>query len=286
MDPSGTPCFLHVPKCGGVSLYASLAAPFPRDAIYPIPLPPPGDWLDRARFPIAVVDDLVAAHRAFDGPLAERCRLVMGHFDRGVCAQARLAPFTVLRDPVDRVVSQYRHAARTPDPWNRYLHDRIAAGMRIEDMAADPHLVDAFARAQARQLAGCLWSPDAPTLDDDALLAAALDGLDRCIAVGVTERLDASVLVIADAFGWPAPPPVARLNAAPHAGGPAVDEELRAGIRDVCRIDVTLYTRARERFDGAWRALVSRVVPEVDPDAPDAPARLRRAWPRGGSALE
>lgn len=282
MDPSGTPCFLHVPKCGGVSLYASLAAPFSRDELYPIPLPPPGDWLDAERFPVRVVDDLVVAHRAFDAAHAERCRLVLGHFDAGVCARARLAPFTVLRDPVDRVVSQYRHAARTADAFNRYLHERIAAGMRIEDMAADPQLVDAFARATARQLAGCLWSPDAPALDDDALLAQALDGLDRCVAVGVTERLDASVLVIADAFGWPAPPPVPRLNAAPRTvdveGDPEVDARLRDGIRDVCRIDVALYARACARFTDAWHALVARAAPGADPDAPDTPTRVRAAW--------
>jgi len=267
-----TAFFMHIPKTAGISFYEALSTIFSREEIHPIPVPPPGDFLDASRFPVRVAMNLEAAHREFDPREARQYRLVMGHWDHGIVERApELEPFVILRDPVTRTVSEYKHAARTNDAWNRHAHERIRAGMRLVDMANDPQIVAVLAAAQARQVAGYTWSRPQEKPRESELFARAEANLTRFACVGVVERLREFGLLLSYAFGWPPITAIPRANVAPNDLEVPITPAIRDGIRQVCHVDVALHEHAIRLYN---RSLI-RMLGDLLADDPRRSAGLR-----------
>lgn len=100
--------FLHVPKCGGVSVESELKKHYAAPEVAPFYFPHEYDSIKRAE-------------------QLQSYSLVIGHFDHDVID--RLGPEVIravlFRDPVSRVVSLYNHAASRP---KHALHETIRRG--------------------------------------------------------------------------------------------------------------------------------------------------------------
>lgn len=223
--------FLHVPKTAGSSLRTVLSREYGARKVFYYDLP--------ARDP-----------RGFDaigGELRERLRgrtagLVTGHQFLGV-HQALRVPctyFTLLRDPIERVLSEYFYAFTYP---HHRLREEITSGRLspLEFLAGPRH---AQPTAQAAQLAGRTTRPAAE---------AAIANIGHAIAaVGLAEAFDRSLLLFARRLGW-APPlyiarNVTRLDPAQAEARARAREEAEA-YRELYAPDAAVHEAARTRFE-------------------------------------
>ncbi len=258
--PNPIVIFLHVPKTGGLTMRQILARQVPRRASYtPGAFDPwgdrdPDDDHDRERHrrylrgegpaprsnPGA---DLNARHlRRYEGFPADRragVRILMGHFWYGVHEHLSEPStyITMLRDPVDRVLSTYHHRF-TRHALGQSLPEYIEAGR-------DPGIDNAQTRRLAGGTGSVRWGPCTP----DMLDLAQEHLVERFPVVGLTERFDETLLLLRRQFGWDKLS-YTRQNV---GSGRARVEDLDAAtlelIRERNRFDLELHRFAGDRFD-------------------------------------
>jgi hypothetical protein len=177
-----------------------------------------------------------------------RIKCVQGHlpFAPDLFAPRATTCFTVLRDPVERVISEYYYNLHEPE---RRFHtalnrDRIALAQFVRDeQFAEVH------NMQTRILA-CANASASP----HELLDSAIGNLrDRMAVVGVSERLDATLLVCRAIFGWRRLV-YRRVNVTlqrPRLD--AIPPETIATIERANSLDRSLYRFACERLDQVTR---------------------------------
>jgi hypothetical protein len=269
--------FVHIPKTGGITMNQILARQYGRPAGWgthwgpgmPTPasrplgiyvglrLKPGGTWYPEL--------PQVAAFRFghMSPPKQARIRAIKGHMgfglDRYLLRPA--AYVTLLREPVDRVLSHYYYTV----DWQN----------RPEDLGLYEHLATLIeGNLQTRMLAAP-YDDGAGELPPDQLLARAKDNLRACTFVGLTERFDESLLLLRRAVGWRWPIYV-RANVNHHRPPrEAVPEEVRRRIAADNALDVALYEYARELFAEQAR----RYGPSLEDDLQRFRA-LNAAWQR------
>lgn len=221
--------FLHVPKTAGSSLRTVLSRQYgARHVLY---------------FDLGIGDsrpmpEIAKAVRA--GMAGRDIRLVTGHQFLGL-HQALREPchyFTLLRDPVERALSEYFYAFTYPHHAQR---DAITSGALspIDYLTAQGR-----GDAQARQIAGRTTRP---------VLEAALANLDSAVLVaGIAEEFDRSLLLMARRLGWAPPLYIARNVTRLSPDQAALRDRARAEAvahRDRFATDIALHEAARARFE-------------------------------------
>ncbi|NGM20871.1 sulfotransferase family protein [Roseomonas stagni] len=221
--------FLHVPKTAGSSLRTVLSRQYgARHVLYfdlgsgdPRPMP-----------------EVAKAVRA--GMAGREIRLVTGHQFLGL-HQALREPchyFTLLRDPVERALSEYFYAFTYPHHAQR---DAILSGALSP---LDYLTAQGRGDTQARQIAGRTTRP---------VLEAALANLDGAVLVaGIAEAFDRSLLLMARRLGWAPPLYIARNVTRLSPDQAALRDRARAEAalhRDLFATDIALHAAARARFE-------------------------------------
>ena len=165
--------FVHIPKTAGTTLARIIDRHYPTETRL---------LLERHHEGIAEFRALPEAHRA-------ELRLVRGHIPYGLHADLPQPTtyFTMLREPIDRIVSYYyfvqreqRHYlydyANTPGmTLKRYVEDRVS--LQMDNM-------------QTRLLSGVWTEPGYGECDETTLLQAKRNLEQHFCVVGLTERFD------------------------------------------------------------------------------------------------
>jgi hypothetical protein len=246
--------FLHIPKTGGTSIRNALAATLAdRQALF--------DYGPRAEATSPRVRELVygEAGRAQGAVPADfrrrvedgRGLFVAGHFRaRKYWDHFHAGSFaTILRDPVDRMISEYNHFVR---------HQGIASP--IEEFVV---------RARPRILTNTFAGVDPAAFG----------------FIGFTDRLESDAATLSALLGRPVSVP--RDNEGTYDAAlseRAADPAFRAWIAGQIADDVTLYNRLRERFAGPG-AGASAPAGAGAPDAVGAAFRGRVRLTRSGAAV-
>lgn len=243
--------YLHLPKTAGVSLRA---------------------YFDRHFAPARVFSFADGAA----GKVPAGTCFVTGHLYGGWLNRlpSDVVTATVLRHPVDRVVSQYRYwrgFAEIPTGDEIARHQVTLA--KKHDLATLLELDDPVCRGSFRDLQTQMLGLDRPRgftdpLPDARTLARALARLRAINCVGVTEALPDLALAVAWRCGWLCEPSLQRLNASPGEGV-KISPALRRAILAINHHDLALYRAARRLAQSRGRAL--------DPARVDAAARRRIA---------
>jgi hypothetical protein len=186
--------------------------------------------------------------------------LVQGHVHFGLHRLlSRPATYiTMLRDPVDRVVSHYHFVAANPD---HYLHPQIG-GLSLHEYAVTraSHELD---NDQVRWLCAADHFDVPVGRVSRAMVEEAKWNLANAVeVVGIMERFDDSLRCLSAAFGWHDVAPRVRRNANRHR--PALSDvpnETLDAIRRINRYDAELYEFASALFEEQMGRLLSPAGP-------------------------
>jgi hypothetical protein len=211
--------FVHIPKCAGSSFRLVLKRWFGSTALFL-------DTHDESELRRAVETSAVPP------------RAIAGHIPFGLHGALALRPcyVSLVRHPLDRFVSLYQHARRTPG------HPLHAAASRLD--------LEAFYDFALREAAGstigvqCYFLSRARSFDETRTIIDQRYGL-----LAPIERYADFVAALADRFGRE-PPDSPTLNVGPQQG--AIEEAravLGARIAHDHREDLRLYQYVGETFD-------------------------------------
>jgi len=207
-------------------------------------------------------------------------RLVHGHMD---FSWSSLMPpdarfITMLRDPVQRVISHYYHYRREEVSPIHPLAMRSSLLQWVRDCG-----IDEMDNGQTRRLAGAMSLP-CGQVSSKTLEQAKANLTSKFAVVGLTERFDESQILLHRAFDWPLFRFSARNIGSNRPQRIEVSEEVLKEIEICNRFDLELYRFAFELFEknvnridmaselAALKAAPEYVAPVVEPARP-APVR-------------
>ena len=244
MTPGRTFFFLHIMKTAGTSFAQHLRANFGPEELYPIPSLS-HEVRERQYWEIAALRELRPEQ-------VHQIRMFHGHFP--VLAAAMVGAdttMTIVRDPVDRVISHVRHCRR---------HFPAHHGTSLESVYEDGWLHPLFFRNyQVKQFA--LTADDAPMAHnediviDSGRVAAAVASLEKVDVLGLTEHYDQFLDEVVDRFGW-ARVGNDRLQASP--GPMKVSAAFRKRIEADNQADLEFHDRATSLY---WERRAGRSRP-------------------------
>ncbi len=225
--------FIHIDKCGGMSVQDYLARQYSQDEICPVRFPVVSA---QAIYPtISHVDvDLFKLNQGF--VYDPQYRLIMGNYDTAIFDKIPEPKISliVLREPVERAISLYQYVKRELDVFEQLTHDANQLGL---DGWVRKY-VGLWENAMTRQLAGVRWSSEAWLPVDEALYRQAVKQLKVIDYIGILPRLDVMLSNLADEMGWMRPEPT-RLNVSVRQVD--VSAETRSFIGSHCIWDSELY---------------------------------------------
>lgn len=195
-EPEKSVIFLHIPKAGGTTLNKIIKRQYRPDKIY-------------------IVRDSKNSHKRFQDcideikvlPLAERekIKVLRGHMGFGLhdFLPQPSVYLTLLRDPVERVISHYYFVLRTP---HHYLHQKVTSEkMSLEDCiysGISPELDN----GQTRLLSSTNGDVDLPIPFghcNEEMLERAKENLRKYfVGVGLVESFDESLLLFKKLLNW------------------------------------------------------------------------------------
>lgn len=227
--------FLHVPKTAGSTFHLILGARFDGRETRN---------LFGARYSDPEVVDFIALPEA----MRRKIRLLKGHMPYGLHEYLPQPSkyITVLRDPVERVVSQYFYIKKNK---HNPLHDKLmSSGLGIGDFIKSGMSVG-LNNGQTRFLSGDFDQMPFGS-NDEALLARVLESLEsKFLWIGLTERFDESLLILARLLGWKRKPFYIRENVSKiRKRSDELDSDDIAVIKEYNRLDIALYEYANRRL--------------------------------------
>lgn len=220
------PClvFLHIPRTGGTTLSSSLVRSYRPDETLSLNI------LDK---PLDTELGRIPSH------MRAEANLIHGHMPFGVHAymDRRCEYVTVLRNPLERVVSVYTFISRTP---RHVLHERVVGtGTTLEAYVESGMDEGQTANSQTRQLSGRQFGSL-----DDAALEEAKRNLEGFLVIGLTERFEETFVMLRRAVRLRMPLYSTRNVSPSHE----VSERALDLIRERNQLDLALHEFARDLF--------------------------------------
>lgn len=232
---SDRPCLvvIHIPKTAGTTLRSIMEQQFSKRAMYEI--------YDQHR-KFRTREQLMA----LSPRQKAKIRLLIGHFgmDLEPHFPVPFTCYTMLRNPVEQVLSAYAHVMHHHRKWR----DRK---IPLEEYLQKKKR--SFNNRQARLLSGL--TGQVPFGDCPAeMLDLALANIDKKFCtVGIAEQFDQSIYLLARLQGW-ADPYYVRENVSSHRlKSSDLSAETAEWIRALNAIDIALYERVKARFCALWQ---------------------------------
>ncbi|HEY9777442.1 MAG TPA: sulfotransferase family 2 domain-containing protein [Planktothrix sp.] len=172
---------------------------------------------------------------------------IMGHIPFSFLSSIDLVKpalaLTVLRDPVERIISFYTHARRNPD---HYLHEAVTeGGVTLQEMVRQGMTLECD-NLQVRYLCSADLSGVPVGSCSDAMLDDAINMLsERFAVVGIVEHFVETVELVCDVCHWKRTK-MHWVNVSPQRE--IADAAALEAIRDANQLDIKLYLYALQLF--------------------------------------
>lgn len=243
--------FLHLPKTAGTTLSDLLISKFEQsERLHIMPLRYDGPLLENVPYDVVKWSDYEAKMAEPDTGFAPY-KLVWGHiYYNPPPFQARnLRYITVLRDPIERYISNYLHNRRNDD---NALH-AIARELTLEEYIEHEHVQKVTSNNMVSYISNMKKG--------DAGLEIAKRNLEKLDVVGLTEYFEETVFLLHYAFDWPLRYKIKFLNTnrreMKYADIPA---ETIARIKELNKFDVALYDYGAELFHQSYLKMVKKLL--------------------------
>lgn len=218
--------FLHIPKTAGTTLNRIIEWQYDPRRIFTV---------DPHQ-----IRATVKRLRTFPEERRRHLQAVRGHFIYGIhdCLPQGGTYITMLRDPVKRVLSSYQFILRRPlHPLHRKLKKKGVGVKEFLEFTANRQ------NLQTKMLAGVPYVGPC----EDSTLAQAQEHLEKSFrVVGISERFQESLLLIATSFDWTIPYYENRKVTKTRL---AVAPDVIEMIRDLNRHDLALYAYGLSRLE-------------------------------------
>lgn len=176
--------FIHVPKTGGMTFYSMI-----REIYKPAEL-----------HKINPAAESVEKYRNLSPAMKDRLKVIYGHMDYGL--RDLLPPgssyITLMRHPVERVISHYHYVRRTENDPLRELALRSS----LYDWVARCNLEE-MDNGQTRRLSGMAQGAGFGECSTEMLIQARSNIARNFALTGITGRYDETYLLMSKMFGWP-----------------------------------------------------------------------------------
>jgi hypothetical protein len=224
--------FLHIPKAAGTTLHTILENHYPRSSHYSI-----------FEEPIRRLQEFGARPQKE----REQIRLLKGHFPYGV-HQHLVGPstyITLLRKPVDRVISHYYYVKRTP---RHYLYERVHAENMDLGAYITSRITEELDNDQVRLLSGIERSIPWGGCTHEHLELAKRNISEHFAVAGVLERFDESLALMGHKLDWQWTPHYENQNITKEKSEP-IDPATLDAIRQANELDLELYEWVSDRLE-------------------------------------
>lgn len=223
--------FIHVPKTGGVTLYSMI-----RDIYKP-------SELHKINPSLASIEKYQSLSRASK----DKLKVIYGHMDYRL--HWLLPPnsryVTLMRNPVERVISHYHYVRRTTNDPLRELAMRSS----LDDWVARCNLHE-MDNGQTRRLSGSMDSVRIGECSAEMLEQARHNVQQNFALVGITERFDETYGLMSKLFGWPIKHYVPRNVAQQRSSIKEIPVRTIRLIEKFNALDMELYEHATRLFAG------------------------------------
>ena len=234
--------FLHMPKAGGLTLQSIIDRQYPRRVIY------------KLYGPQSMIDKFIKLPEQSRSQI----RVLQGHVPFGLHKQMTVPVnyITMLRDPVERVISLYYWILETrADPLYQ-----IVKGMSLSNFADSGFAI--ASNYQTRLISGLMND------SGEALEAAKYNlGVPDTI-FGLTERFDESLILFKNHLGWKSVIYAKRNVTRSRPNRQEVAEEVIRKIENHNGLDIELYKFAKLRFE--------EIISKQGPSLPREVRKLQR----------
>ncbi len=243
-SPAQTLIFLHIPKTAGTTLHQIMDRHYSIDQIY---------WVQATQ-----VAESITAFKNFPEEKRRQFKLIKGHMGFGlhqVVAQP-CTYFTLLRDPVKRIISHYYHVLRTP---NHYLHQIVTEDKMDLKTFVSSGISLELDNGQTRLIAAANGDEDESIefgCASTELLETAKQHLQEHFSVvGIMEEFDRTLLLLQKKLGWQNIL-YARKNTGQNKNSqkPDISADTLAAIQQQNSLDIELYKFAKHLLNQQVKA--------------------------------
>lgn len=228
--------FTHVPRSGGTTLVSVMGRQYKKD----------DQFFFYVREKSGNTDEALAEFSNMPESRRMQMKLLQGHTSFGIHEDYKDYTYiTLLRDPVERVISYYYYILKLP---GHYLHNILMANkMKLEGFA-DSGLSAELDNIQTRQISG-IHLKSHEKCDRHMLETAKHNLISYYKIFGITERFDETLLLLRQHFGWNYPfyTPLNIIQNKP--GRDQITPRALALIEKTNSFDIELYTFAVEKFN-------------------------------------
>jgi len=230
--------FIHIPKTAGSTLRPIMDRHYPRHVIRKL------DFLPR---------DLDAFLKLPEQARSQ-IRVLQGHFPFGLHEQLAVPAdyVTILRDPVDRIISMYYWIQGN----HEHVLNKLVRSMSLKDFADSGFEITT--NHQTSLISGLIANPE-----NNAFAIARSHLESEITAFGLNERFDESLLLFKKRLGWKHIFYSRRNVTKSRPRRSEVPASVLEIIQRHNSLDLKLYEFAREKFDGAIRDLGPSFQDEV-----------------------
>ena len=228
--------FIHIPKAGGSTLNSIIQRHYDLDSIFKINGNCPKASIDKFK-------NLTEAER-------KRIKLVNGHMSFGLHDFLPNAStyITMLRHPVERIISHYYYVLRTP---NHYLHDKVTSqNMNLKDYISSG-ISQELENDQTRLLSGIGQKNfNLDRSSNDMLEAAKRNLTEKFVVVGLTEKFDETLILLQEKLGFKHILYIEKNVTKDRPKIQNISEETAKLIKQKNQLDIELYKYAESIFNG------------------------------------
>jgi hypothetical protein len=241
--------FQHIPKTGGTTLACVVYGQYAHDKIFFF-----GHWPRTA--------EGLQLFVRLPGTIRNSFQAFLGHQPFGIheYLDKPVTYITLLRDPVERVISHYYHRYRKKNPAVECSPAPQPLITVDNYMVSDPY----WHNWQCRFLHGPA-DRFAPNGDGQRVLEEVKANIERhSVLIGLTERFDESLVLFKLALGWDHPAYTKMNVGNGRPGTEEQPEEALNAVRACNGLDVELYDFVHERFQRQIRSYGRLFVEELN----------------------